>query len=103
MIYTDGVHLTADTVEELHRFAELIGLNRCWFHNSNHLHYDLMKSEEMRSVMLEAALSNGAQRVSPKMIVKKAPKKEAKIIKMGVNVDDDWVESDLRGVLINMV
>jgi len=39
-------HLTADSLEELHRFAIRIGLQRTWFQNHPLLpHYDLTKSK----------------------------------------------------------
>ncbi len=42
MVYTDGTHLTADTLEELHKFALGINLKRKWFQNHpEHPHYDL--------------------------------------------------------------
>lgn len=48
-------HMTADTLPELHAFAEKIGLKRCWFHRS-HIedHYDLNKAYR------DKALANGA-------------------------------------------
>lgn len=46
-------HMTADSLEELHQFAELIGVKRCWFERSRRgvPHYDL--SEEKRILALE--------------------------------------------------
>lgn len=43
MIYTDGIHLTATTVKELHEFCESVGIKRCWFEGTRkgHPHYDL--------------------------------------------------------------
>ena len=43
MVYTDNIHLVATTLNELHSFAELIELNRCYFHNrkKKQPHYDL--------------------------------------------------------------
>lgn len=45
MTYTDGIHLVADSLEELHEFAKQIGIKRCWFHGirKGHPHYDLPK------------------------------------------------------------
>jgi len=31
MVYTDGIHLVADSLEELHEFAHKIGLKREWY------------------------------------------------------------------------
>ncbi len=43
MLYTDGIHLIADSIEELHTFANSIGLNRNYFYGKRkgHPHYDL--------------------------------------------------------------
>lgn len=49
MIYTDGVHMVADTLEELHDFAQKIGLKRGWFEKARtHPHYDIW-SDEIRA------------------------------------------------------
>lgn len=47
MTYTDGIHLVADSLEELHEFASSIGIKRCWFHGmrKGHPHYDLPKGK----------------------------------------------------------
>jgi hypothetical protein len=69
MLYTDGIHLITDEVSmnELHEFAESIGVKRCWFHNprgKNKPHYDLTKPE-----LIEKAIENGVKLVSSKEIV----------------------------------
>lgn len=44
-------HLIADTNEELHAFAESIGLKRCWFQaKASGPHYDLTASKRVRAV-----------------------------------------------------
>lgn len=68
MVYTDGVHLIADSLSELHDFAKSIGLKRCWFQNKrgkNHPHYDLTNKH-----ILQKAELNGAKRISSKEIIK---------------------------------
>jgi len=42
MIYHDGIHIVADSLAELHEFAEKMGIKRCWFHGvkKGHPHYD---------------------------------------------------------------
>jgi hypothetical protein len=55
MVYTDGVHLIADSVDELHAFAQRIGLKRVWFQDHRHKHYDLTTGR-----MLNKALAAGA-------------------------------------------
>lgn len=31
------------SIENLHKMAEDLNINRCWFHNGNHKHYDIPK------------------------------------------------------------
>lgn len=38
---TSYCHMIATTLEELHWFAEQVGINRCWFHRTSKPHYDL--------------------------------------------------------------
>lgn len=52
-------HLTADTVEELHAFAQGIGLRRAWFQNHKLKHYDI-GSWPIRQL----ALAHGAKEVT---------------------------------------
>jgi hypothetical protein len=65
MIYVDELffwpgkgewcHLWADTTDELHEFAEKIGLKRNWFQDKKRFpHYDLRESKR------KIALKNGA-------------------------------------------
>lgn len=66
MTYTDGVHLIADSVEELHRFAAGIGLRRAWFQgHPRHPHYDLTTPRKRNQ-----AVRHGARRVTSREIVK---------------------------------
>lgn len=69
MIYTDGVHLVADSLEELHEFADSIGLKRHFFEGvqKGHPHYDLTNPQ-----IQAKAYENGAEKVSPKVILVKA-------------------------------
>ena len=48
MTYTDGIHLVADTISELHLFASKIGLTKCRYHGfkKGHPHYDLLSMKE---------------------------------------------------------
>lgn len=45
MLYTDGIHLISDvSLEELHQFAQSIGIKRHWYHSSSRWkHYDIPK------------------------------------------------------------
>lgn len=67
MIYVDELrsyydkrewsHMTADTIPELHAFAQSIGVKRCWFHNPRHHnmpHYDLNPTQRERAVLAGA-------------------------------------------------
>lgn len=57
-------HLTADSLQELHTFAEQIGVKRHFFHRgSKYPHYDI--TEEQRT----AAIANGAVPTSSKDLV----------------------------------
>lgn len=56
--WTGGGHLQADTLEELHAFAERLGLRREWFQSSpgrpEHDHYDLGRRGRQRALELGA-------------------------------------------------
>jgi FMN phosphatase YigB (HAD superfamily) len=46
-------HMTADSLAELHGFAEQVGINKCWFHRgTTHPHYDI--TEPQRQAVLDA-------------------------------------------------
>ena len=55
MIYTDNVHLVADSLFELHDFAKTIGLKRFYFHGvrKGHPHYDIINSITLKKVLNE--------------------------------------------------
>jgi hypothetical protein len=46
--------MIADSIEELHSFAESIGVARHWFHNGNH--YDLREADWKRAIDAGATL-----------------------------------------------
>jgi len=53
--YDRACHLTADTLSELHEFAERIGMKRAWFQeHRRHPHYDLTASKRRLAVRLGA-------------------------------------------------
>lgn len=59
-------HLIADSRDELHAFAQRIGLRRRWFQDRTRLwHYDVM-SHRVR----EIALRRGAVSISPRETVR---------------------------------
>lgn len=43
-IYFDGIHMSSPNVNELHEFAESMGIKRCWFEGvrKGHYHYDII-------------------------------------------------------------
>jgi len=64
-VYSDGVHLTADSLDELHKFAMDLNLKRKWFQGGKkHPHYDLTSD----NIALRALLL-GAKPVVPREIV----------------------------------
>lgn len=59
-------HLLADTLDELHTFAEKIGMKRSWFQmgaSGNVPHYDLTASKRKKAVSL------GAKEINRKELV----------------------------------
>lgn len=53
--YRQAAHLFADTVEELHTFAENIGLKRQWFQDHPRLpHYDVTARNARTALMFGA-------------------------------------------------
>lgn len=50
------------SVENLHLMASILGLNRCWFHNDNHPHYDIPKKRI-------AEIQEKCEVVSPRVIL----------------------------------
>ncbi len=65
MIVTDGIHLLSDTAEdELHEFAQKIGLKRCWFQARSFPHYDLTTERKVKTT-----LKAGAKKVDMREIV----------------------------------
>lgn len=51
-------HLVADTIEELHEFAQLLGLKREWFqHAASYPHYDV--TIEVRQIALSIGALEG--------------------------------------------
>ena len=53
MLYTDGAHIVADSLEELHAFADSVELGLHWYEGvrKGHPHYDIPKTR--RSEILE--------------------------------------------------
>ena len=50
-------HMTSDSVEELHAFAKLASINKCWFDpkaKNKHPHYDITGEQRARAIALGA-------------------------------------------------
>lgn len=47
-------HMTADTLDELHLMALLVGLRREWFQDAGVPHYDLTRSRRAHAISLGA-------------------------------------------------
>tara|TARA_B100002019_G_C21179931_1_gene553147 strand:+ start:746 stop:1075 length:330 start_codon:yes stop_codon:yes gene_type:complete len=63
-------HMIADTEEELHSFAQSLGLKREWYQDqSKHKHYDISQSIKKK------AIENGAIEVSQKTLAKLSKRK----------------------------
>lgn len=65
MVFTDRQHLMADSIEELHCFASIIGLNIKWYQNRRIPHYDI------RGIMLRRALKNRAAVMTTKEMIQR--------------------------------
>lgn len=65
-VYTDGVHLVANSLEELHAFAKGLCFPKSWFQNKKreYPHYDLTTS---RAVI--RAIHYGAIRIGSKELI----------------------------------
>jgi len=65
MTYFDGIHLIADTIQELHEFALKCDLKKEWFqHHPRHPHYDVWGGTKTRNV-----IRLGAQIVSARRLI----------------------------------
>lgn len=56
-------HMFADTLEELHEMADLIGIDRKWFQDKKYKHYDICLSKRKKAV------TKGAIEITSKDIV----------------------------------
>lgn len=70
-ILTDGVHLMTDgDIDELHRFAQAMGLKRAWFQDKPlHPHYDLTTKHARKR-----AISAGAELVTARELAMRCSK-----------------------------
>jgi hypothetical protein len=53
MIYSDGIHVVATTLKELHEFAQTIGLPRSRYEGrrKGHPHYDLYTNRDFTEIL----------------------------------------------------
>lgn len=73
MVYTDGKHLIAEDIPELHRFAESVGISRAFFsQGARHPHYNLLRAgdSELRKNIFNKCVAFGAVHVSTKTLIK---------------------------------
>lgn len=58
-------HMYADSLDELHRMAEAIGMRRAWFQDREGLpHYDLVPARRMRAIAFGAIEHSRAEMVA---------------------------------------
>lgn len=77
MIYTDKVHMVADSLKELHEFAQKIGLHKRYYEGvkKKHPHYDLVKKsgnlvlDSSGKAMANRVISEGAKLVTDREIL----------------------------------
>jgi hypothetical protein len=55
-VYTDGIHLVADSLDELHAFAHGIYLVKGWFQDGRHPHYDLTTRRAVKRALRAGAV-----------------------------------------------
>ena len=60
--WKDGGHLFGTDLNELHAFAEQLGLKRDWYQGKQFPHYDLTKNKR------RMAIENGATQLAPGVI-----------------------------------
>ena len=65
MIFTDGIHLVSTDLEELHAFAQKIGLDRRWYREKGYRSHYVLTSPKMA----ERALSSGAGKVITRSVI----------------------------------
>jgi hypothetical protein len=69
MLYTDGIHLVADSLDELHSYSKMIGIGKHWFEGvkKGHPHYDIPERMKM-----EIQWNPAIKKVSSKEILLKS-------------------------------
>ena len=54
-------HLVADSIEELHKMAQILDLKRSWFQDGKRLHYDISQTKKKQAIKLGAIEINDRQ------------------------------------------
>lgn len=52
MVKLRGIHLVADSIEELHHFAGKIVVGKSWFHSTPFPHYDLICPHKIERALI---------------------------------------------------
>lgn len=83
-VFTDGVHLVSENLEELHEFATRIGLKRSYFEGvrKGHPHYDLTNEAVRRRAYEAGAIQLSSKQI---LIISKSSAKMATTIKFKVD------------------
>lgn len=85
-------HLVADSVHELHSFADQLGLKRSWFqHKTSYPHYDVTVSVRLK------ALALGAQPGDKQTIVSCAKRLRTELVLAKVDSPDQTGQCMERG------
>lgn len=80
--YSKSCHLIADTLEELHDFAQQLGLRRAWFQNKILPHYDLTGNKRKQALKLGAIeISRNKIKKLIEIEVKRRQKNASKYVK----------------------
>ena len=64
-------HLVADTIPNLHAFAERIGVKRCWYSNKKHPRTGKSKNQphyDLKGEQIQLAISAGAELVDQRIV-----------------------------------
>lgn len=67
LVDKNGHLISSNSEKELHEFAKIIKLKKSWYQNGKHPHYDLTTKKKVYE-----AIAEGARRVDPKELIKKA-------------------------------
>jgi hypothetical protein len=97
-------HLTADTADELHAFAQRLGLRREWFQDGRHPHYDVTEGKRHRALQLgaqpntwrEAEERSRAMHDQPQAAASAAVQKYLLFTSSRDGITEDDVEAALR-------